>query len=35
MALANEMKPAPAPEFSKLPAPGKPWPYGNVPPQVD
>jgi hypothetical protein len=35
IALANELKPQPAPEFPKLPAPGKPWAYGNVPPQVD
>lgn len=33
--LAKEMKPAAAPDFKKLPAPGTPWRYGNVPPQVD
>ncbi|MDO8545615.1 MAG: hypothetical protein Q7S40_34665 [Opitutaceae bacterium] len=33
--LANEMKPGPVPEFAKLKAPGQPWSYGNVPPQVD
>jgi neutral ceramidase len=35
IALANEMKPQAAPEFPKLPAPGKPWAYGNLGPQVD
>ncbi len=35
IALANEMKPSPAPEFPKQKAPGQPWRYGNVPPQLD
>jgi neutral ceramidase len=33
--LANEMKPAPAPEFPRVPAPGQPWRYGNVGPGLD
>jgi hypothetical protein len=33
--LANEMTPGLAPAFRKLPSPGQPWRYGNVPPQVD
>jgi hypothetical protein len=35
IALANEMSPGPQPEFPKIKAPGKPWAYGNVAPQVD
>ena len=35
IALANEMKPAAIPEFPRIPAPGKPWPYGNLGPQVE
>jgi hypothetical protein len=31
--LAKELKPDPAPELPRLPAPGAPWRYGNVPPQ--
>lgn len=34
IALANEMKPGPVPEFSKIKSPGQPWPYGNVPPEL-
>jgi hypothetical protein len=33
--LANEMTPSATPEFPKLKAPGQPWPYGNVPPQLN
>ena len=33
IALANEMKPGPVPEFPKIKTPGKPWPYGSVPPE--
>jgi hypothetical protein len=35
IALANEMTPGPRPEFPKIKAPGQPWTYGNVPPQVE
>jgi hypothetical protein len=35
IALANQMQPGATPEFPKIPAPGKPWAYGNVPPQTD
>lgn len=34
IALANEMTPGPVPEFPKIKAPGKPWPYGSVPPEL-
>jgi hypothetical protein len=34
IALANEMTPGPLPDFPKIKEPGKPWPYGNVPPQL-
>ena len=33
--LANELKPGPVPELPKLPAPGTPWRYGNVPPELN
>lgn len=32
--LARQMTPGPAPEPPKLTAPGKPWAYGNVGPQL-
>ncbi|MDZ4288112.1 MAG: hypothetical protein U0984_09140 [Prosthecobacter sp.] len=35
IALAKEMKPAPAPERLKAPPFSQPWLYGNVPPQVE
>lgn len=35
VALANQMKPGPTPEFKKIAEPGKPWAYGNVGPQLD
>ena len=34
IALANEMTPGPVPDFPKIKAPGQPWPYGNVPPEL-
>lgn len=34
IALANEMKPGAVPEFPKIKAPGLPWGYGNLAPQV-
>ena len=34
IALANELTPGPMPEFQKIKEPGKPWPYGNVPPEL-
>jgi neutral ceramidase len=34
IALAGEMKPGTMPDFPKIKAPGAPWPYGNVPPEV-
>jgi neutral ceramidase len=34
IALANEMRPGPMPDFPKIKAPGAPWPYGNVPPEL-
>ncbi len=34
--LANELKPGPLPRFPLLPEfKGKPWSYGDVPPEVD
>jgi hypothetical protein len=33
--LANELKPGPVPEFPRITAPGQPWRYGNVPPEVN
>jgi len=35
IALANELTPAAPPELPRLPAPGKPWPYGSVRPELD
>lgn len=32
--LANEMTPGAVPEFRRIPAPGTPWRYGNVPPEL-
>jgi neutral ceramidase len=34
IALANTMTPGPLPEFPRIKAPGQPWPYGNVPPEL-
>jgi hypothetical protein len=34
VALTEELTPGPVPEFPKLKAPGQPWPYGNVPPEL-
>jgi neutral ceramidase len=34
IALANQMTPGPAPEFPKIKAPGQPWRYGNVGPEL-
>jgi neutral ceramidase len=34
IALARQMSPGKAPERPRLPAPGTPWPYGSVAPQV-
>lgn len=34
IALARELTPGPVPEFERLKEPMKPWPYGNVPPQL-
>lgn len=34
LALARQMKPGPIPERPRLPAPGKPWPYGAVAPEL-
>ena len=33
VALAREMKAGILPEFPRIPAPAKPWPYGSVPPE--
>lgn len=33
--LANEMTPTAAPSFPKIKAPGQPWPYGNVRPEIE
>lgn len=33
--LIDEMTPGPSPEFSKIKEPGRPWPYGNVPPELN
>lgn len=35
IALANQMTPGAVPEFKRIAAPGQPWPYGNVGPQLD
>lgn len=35
IALVNELTPGSVPEFPRISAPGKPWPYGNVAPQID
>ena len=32
--LISEMTPGPLPEFPKIKEPGRPWPYGNVPPEL-
>ena len=34
IALARELKPGPVPDFERLKEPMKPWPYGNVPPEL-
>lgn len=34
IALARELTPGPIPEFERLKDPMKPWPYGNVPPEL-
>ncbi|MES2696266.1 MAG: hypothetical protein V4773_22530 [Verrucomicrobiota bacterium] len=34
ISLARELKPGPVPEFARLKEPMKPWPYGNVPPEL-
>lgn len=34
LSLAREMHPGPVPAFPRLPAGGRDWPFGNVPPQV-
>ncbi len=33
--MAKEMKPAAKPEFQKAPPFGRPWTYGNVPPELE
>lgn len=35
IALVNALTPGRLPEFPRIPAPGKPWRYGNVAPQLD
>jgi len=35
ISLAREMTPAPVPEHPKTPPFGKPWTYGNVPPELE
>jgi hypothetical protein len=35
VALINEMTPGPLPEYPKIKEPGRPWPYGNVPPELN
>lgn len=35
IALTRELKPAPAPQFAPAPLFGKPWSYGNVPPELE
>jgi neutral ceramidase len=34
IALTKELTPGSVPEFAKRIAPGQPWPYGNVPPEL-
>jgi len=34
LALARQLTPGPAPEHPRLPAPGQPWPFGRVEPQL-
>jgi hypothetical protein len=34
VALVNELTPGPVPEFPRIKTPGRPWPYGNVPPEL-
>ncbi|MBL9209995.1 MAG: hypothetical protein JNL92_05980 [Opitutaceae bacterium] len=34
LGLARQLTPGPVPEFPRIPAPGQPWPFGRVEPQI-